>query len=210
MYVTSRLLRVSSGAAMPQAVGFVAWLLAHLNDTHHTQFSAGVNVGGDPGVIGVTGRFESLADYQAFIGALAEDAEYRGALGLSGPLFAGAEDTIWRVRLASDDMDPTLGFSAVDSVRIDLAHMVDAVAFAAECREVVTSITGRPSALVTAVTGARDRLLWVGHASSLAELEQARTELEADEKYLELFKRSEGLFREGSLETVIWQRVFPA
>ena len=79
--------------------------------------------------------------------------------------------------------------------------------FAAEVATTVNGILGRETGLATAVTGDRSRLLWIGAADSLAQVEADNETLEASAEYLDLFKRSEGLVVPNSLEQHIWQRI---
>lgn len=205
MYVTSRLLRASSGATLSQAITMVNWVLGHINSNHGTDFGAGIQVGGDPLTIGITGGFEKLSDYEALRAALLTDEEYQGALRLGDHLFDGTmDDTIWNVRIPPGEPD---AISQVSSVNVQLTRVVDAMTFAAEVASTVQSITGRTVGMVTAATGDRSRLVWVGYSPSLAAVQEDGEKLEANEDYLDLFKRSEGLMVPNTLQQNIWQRV---
>jgi hypothetical protein len=192
---------------MPQAISMVTYVLEHMNSTHGTQFGAGVAVGGDPVAIGITGGFESLADYEALRAKLQTDQEYQAAMQMGDHLFENTtQDTLWNVRIPPGDQDAV---TQVSGVRVELTRIVEAMAFAAEISATVSGITGRPTGLVTAATGERSRILWVAYGSSLAQLEADGETLEANEEYLDLFKRSDGLFVPNTLEQNLWVRVTP-
>ena len=192
---------------MPQAIAMVNYVLEHMNSTHGTQFGAGVAVGGDPAAIGITGGFESLADYEALRAKLQTDQEYQAAMQMGDHLFENnAEDTLWNIRIPPGDQDAV---TQVSSVRIETTRIVEAMTFAAEVATTVSGIVGRDVGLATAATGDRSRLVWVGYSSSLAPVEADGATLEANEGYLDLFKRSEGLTQPNMLEQNLWMRVTP-
>jgi hypothetical protein len=190
---------------MPQAIALVNHVLEHLNTTYGTQFGAGVQVGGDPAVIGITNGFETLAEYDTLLAALPGDQDYQAAVQMGDHLFAdGAEDAIWKVRIPPGEPDQ---ISQISHVRVELTRIAEAMTFAAEVSATVSEILGRPTGLVSAATGDRARILWVGYGSSLAQLEADGDTLEGNDEYVDLFKRSEGLFVPNTLEQNIWRRV---
>ena len=192
---------------MPQAIAMVNYVLEHLNSTHGTQFGAGVSVGGDPAAIGITGGFESLADYEALRAKLPTDQDYQAAMQMGDHLFENTtQDTLWNVRIPPGDQNAV---TQVSSVRMELTRISEAMTFAAEVAATVSEIVGRPTGLVTAATGDRSRLLWVAYSPSLAQIEADAATLEANAEYLDLFKRSEGLTQPNTLEQDIWMRVTP-
>ncbi len=204
MYVTSRLLRVSSAGAQTQAIGLVNFILSHLNTTHGTDFGAGVMVGGDPGVIGITGRFESLAAYQAVQEAMMADTDFQAAVSLGSHLFTGAEDSLWKVRMAPGDNGP---FTTVSEVKANLSQPAESLAFAAEAATTIGGIIGREVGVITGATGDRTRILFVAFSQSMAEIEDDTGKLESSEAYLDLFKRADGPLVAGHLTQNIWARV---
>jgi len=203
MYVSSRNLHVTSMASVPQAVAFVNHVVSLLNDKHGGQFGVGTQLGGDPSIIGVLGRYESLADYERIGLGMAEDPEIGAAIQLGSHMFApGTVDGLWNLRMPAGEPD---AYSTVTSTRIELARINDAMSFATEVSTTITSITGRPVGLATAVTGDRARIAWVGYNSSLAALEAESDLLESNDDYLDLFKRAEGLVVPNTLENVLWR-----
>jgi hypothetical protein len=205
MYVMSRLMRARSGAAVPQAIQMTNYTTAHINSTHGTEFGVGVQIGGDPLLIGITGGFESLADYEKLRAALQTDQEFQAALQMGDHLYDNStEDTLWNVRIPPGEQDAV---SQISSVRVELTRIVDAMTFAAEVATTVSGTTGNTVGVATAATGDRSRLVWVGYGPSLAQVEQDGEALEANEEYLDLFKKSEGVLQPNTLEQNIWMRV---
>jgi len=206
MYVTTRRLTINSAADMPQAVGLVNFIINHINTNHGTNLAAATMVGGDPSVIGVNGRYESLADFQKLGMALQSDEEYHSVVQLSSHLFADIQDTIWNVRIPPGEPQAILSLT---NARVNLARVGDAMTFAAEAASTIGGITGSQVGVATATTGDRARLLWAAYGADLGELEADTDAIESSDEYLDLFKRSEGLFIPGHFEQSIWMRVSP-
>ena len=95
MYITSRLLRAASGASQLTAAAVVSEAVDHIGETHGVQFNVGVQIGGDPLLIGVSGAFEHLSGYETLITALGEDQTFQSILQSGeGVLSDTIEDTI--------------------------------------------------------------------------------------------------------------------
>jgi len=206
MYVTSRTLTITSAADMPQAVGLVNFIINHINSNHGADLVAATMVGGDPSVIGINGRYESLADYQKLGAALQSDAEYQSVVQLGSHLFADVQDTIWNVRIPPGEAQAII---AITNSRVNLTRVGEAMTFAAEVASTIGSITGSQVGVATAMTGDRTRLIWAAYSADLGELEADTEKLESSDEYLDMFKRSEGLFIPGHFEQSIWMRVTP-
>lgn len=206
MYVTSRTLTITSAADMPQAVGLINFIINHINSNHGTDLAAATMVGGDPSVIRVNGRYESLADYQKLGMALQSDAEYQSVVQLSSHLFADVQDTIWNVRIPPGEAQAII---TVNNSRVNLTRVGEAMTFAAEAAATIGSITGSQVGVATAMTGDQTRLIWAAYSADLGELEADNDKIESSEDYLDLFKRSEGLFIPGHFDQSIWMRVSP-
>ncbi len=205
MHVLSRLLRASSGATLPDAISRVNTVLGLINENHGSQFSAGIAIGGDAQVIAITGAFESLGDYETLRAAVLADQEVQTAIQAGADLFDNTvEDTLWKVRIQAGDQD---AITVVNSVRVQLTRIGDAMTFASEVASTVQELTGTTVGMATAMTGDQSRLVWVGYGPSLAQLEENIDTLEASDQYLDLFKRSEGLLVPNTLEQSIWQRI---
>ncbi len=202
MYATSRVMRATTFAALPEVTSIVE----HINAHHGSDFSVGTQLGGDPAAIGVTTMWEKLADYQAFTDSMASDeALMTRIIGVQDMLIAGAtEDTIWSILRPPSEPEE---FTTVNAANMRVSQTADCVAFALEAAEHISSVTGNEIGVVTAFTGDQSRLLWVGNNASLAGIQETNAKLMADADYLALFKRSEGLFVESTLNSTIWRTV---
>jgi len=190
---------------MPQAMKLANYVVGLLNGNHGGAFGAGIQVGGDPSVIGISGGYETLADYERMIGAMMADEELQGVIDLGSNLFTGEiQDSIWNVRLPLGDPGPYFQITTTD---INLSRIGEAMALAAEVASTVSSITGATVGLSTAVTGRRSRINWGGYNASMAEMEEQSAKLESDESYMDLFKRAEGLVVPNALEQTIWRGI---
>lgn len=205
MFMTSRLIRAASPATQGAAAQTVTKAVEHLNSTHGAALNAGVQVGGDALAFAVTGMYEKLADYEKLRNAMLADNEFQELLAANGDQFAGEiEDTIWRSRIEGGEPST---YAQVSTANIELTSVAEAMAFCAEVATTVTSILGRPVGFATAATGLRSRILWVGFADSLDQIESEGDTLESSPDYMDLFKRSGGLIVANSLEQRIWHRI---
>lgn len=204
MHVTSRIMRVTGGQTT-EAVAVVQYLLGLLNNNLGAQFGASMMVGGDPNVINATGMWESMEQYETFRSAVTEDQEIATAIRIGAHFFTDdAEDTMWQVHSAPGDAER---YAIITGVRMDLARVRDAMAFAADAAGVVSGITGKPVGVATAITGDISRLLWVGYAPDLSTLEANSQALQASEDYSDLFANGAEFLVPGSFESNIWHNI---
>ncbi len=204
MHVTSRVMKVTGGR-MPEAVPVVNHVLGIMKERHGADFNAAIMIGGDPSVIGVTGMWESLADFQSYRESAMADQELSAVLRLAAPLFSDeAQDTIWKVHMAPGEPQ---AYTGVTAARMNLARLDEAAAFAAEAAGVIKSVTGTDIGVATAITGDRARLIWVGFSPDLATMEANGEALEGNDDYLALFKKSADVMVPGTLQSDIWQTV---
>ena len=134
--------------------------------------------------------------------ATAEDAQIQSIVRLSGDLITSIQDTIGQV------LKPPSARGAFAQVNVAMMHMpavVDAIGFALEVAEYADDKLGRDIGVVSALTGNRAGLMWLGYTDSLDQLATETQKLETDPGYLDFFKRSESLFVPGTLEQSIWQ-----
>jgi len=203
MYVSSRNLQATSLATVPQAVALVNHVVGLINNKLGAQLTAATQVGGDPTIIGVLGRYENLAEYERIGLEMALDEEITAAAQMGGHLFGPTTvDGLWNLRMQPNEPS---NYSTTTTARIELTRINDATAFAAEVATTIESITGNAVGLATAITGDRSRIVWVGHNTSLADLEAQTNLLESNDTYMDLFKRAEGLVVPNTLEATIWR-----
>lgn len=203
MYMTVRRLRVKYGR-MEDALAFVGYVVERINTEHGASSRAGVNIGGDPAAISISGDWQSLGEYDAMRASVMADTELQSAVRVSSALFTDAADSIVRVLKPAGDPDNIV---VVNTARMYMPRVGEAVAFALEVADFVDVSTGNVSGVATAVTGDRSELSWFGYGENLDEMAQNADAIEGSEEYLSLFKRSEELFVPGSLRQSIWQFV---
>lgn len=189
---------------MPEALAVTAAAVGHINAKLGGAYSYAVNVGGDPNAIGIAASYEHLADYEKLRSSLAGDSELQELMASGAGLTAAVHDTISKVIVPAGQ---PAGWLSVDTARMHMPRVVEAITFGVEICEYVTKLTGRPVGFTNAVTGDRSRVFWGMYVDDVAQLEAIGDQTEGDAGYMELFARSAGLFVDGSLEASIWQRV---
>jgi len=201
MYMLLRNITAHPGR-MPDAIALAVAARDRANSEQGGHYGVSVNVGGNPAALSLAGVFETLGQYETMRAALAQDDEIQSIVRLSGDLITSVQDTIGQV------MKPPSARGAYAQVNTAMMHMpavVDAIGFALEVAEYVDDKLGRDVGVVTAMTGNRAGLMWLGYTESLDQLATESQTLETDPGYLDFFKRSESLFVPGSLEQSIWQ-----
>jgi hypothetical protein len=203
VYRVTRRIQVHPGK-MQEALGVTAAAVGHLNAKLGGAYSYAVNVGGDPNVIGIAASYEHLADYDKMRSSLAGDSELQEITASGAALTASTHDAISKVIVPAG---PPTGWLSVNTARMHMPRVVEAITFGVEICEYVTKLTGRPLGLTNATTGDRSRIFWGLYVEDLAQLEAIGDQTEGDAGYMDLFSRSAGLFVDGSLEASIWQRL---
>jgi len=189
-------------ARMEDAVSFAGYVVNKLNTDHGAAMRASVNIGGDPSAIALSGAWETLGDYEKMRATLMADAELQSAIRVGSGLFTNAADAIARVIKPTGQPG---AIAVVNTANMHMPRVGEAVAFALEVADFVEGKTGNPAGVITAVTGDRSLLSWIGYSDSLDQLATDAETLEGSEDYLALFKRSEELFVPGSLTQGFWQ-----
>ena len=131
-----------------------------------------------------------------------DDPVIQSVIRMSGDVLTSVQDTIGQI------VKPPAPRGAFVTVNLAMMHMpavVDAIGFALEVAEFVEQKNGSAVGVMTAMTGNRAGLLWMGFSESLDQLANDAQALETDPDYLAFFARSENLFVPGTLEQSIWQ-----
>lgn len=202
MYMTFRNMRCVSMGQMQDAIGVTTWARDRLNSEHGGQFSVSVNIGGDPTAISLTGAYATMADYDKLRTAIAADTSMQAVIRMSSDLLADAQDSITQV------LRPPGQVGAIATVNTAMMHMPavsEAIPFAFEVADYAKAKLGNDVGVMTAVTGNRAGLAWLGFSDSLEQATQDGQTMESDPDYLAFFKRSENLFVPGTLEQSFWQ-----
>lgn len=191
-------------ARMEDGLGLVNYAVARMNDEFGASMRASINIGGDPSLIAVAGGWETLGAYATLRAQMQGDAELQSVLRMGASIFSGGQDFLVQIRRPAGDQGP---LAVANTARMHMPRVTDAFAFAIEAAEISENATGRPTGIATAVTGDRSQLMWFGYQDDLDAFAADQAKLEADDDYLDLYKRSEDLFVDGSLEQGLWMAV---
>lgn len=189
---------------LPEVIEAGLPLVEKINERFGVSLGASINIGGDPDLVGLSGAWETMGAYQDYRAALMADEELSAAGAAIGAMTNYTEDVIGRVLAPPGD---AAAYSVLNQVRMHMPRIAEAIPFGLEICEMVEDKIGLKTGLIAATTGDRSVLAFVGRLGSLDEAAETAETLEADPEYLELFKRSEGLFVDGSLEQSLWQRL---
>jgi hypothetical protein len=185
-----------------EAIEMITSARDRLNGEHGGHYGVSIAVGGDPTAVTLSSPFETLGQYEAMRMAVMQDAELQSIIRNSGGIITSAQDTIAQI---IKPPGPRSTFAGVNVAMMHLPAVADSVAFAVEVANYVDQQTGNTTAVLTAMTGNRAGLMWVGFSDSLDDLAGNAQKLETDPHYIEFFARSEKLFVPGTLEQSIWQ-----
>lgn len=201
MYMTSRQVTARAGH-LEDTIGLVTWVVGAINEKVGAQLGASVEIGGDPNSIGVTGPWPSLAAYEEARRAIQSDPEIAAAIRMASNVADMVRDQIIQVLRPPGERAEFVG---LNSARVDLAHMADAVPFCLEVAEAATEITGNEIGFARAVTGDANQVGWYSFHDSLASLQAGQEKLDGSEDFLAFYKRSADLMVPNSLTMSIRQ-----
>ncbi len=201
MYQTFRSMTVDM-SRMQDAIGMITTARDRLNSEHGGNYAVSVAIGGDPSAVSLSSPFETLGHYQAMRDAVATDSIIQSIIRMGGDVITSTQDSIAQIVKPPAPRGP---FVSVSQAMMQLPALVDAIGFAVEVADFVEQKTGNATGVMTAVTGNRAQMAWIGFSESLDQLGTEGQTLEADPDYLAFFARSESLFVPGTLEQSIWQ-----
>jgi hypothetical protein len=121
---------------------------------------------------------------------------------MSADMIVEINDAITQVLRAPGERG---AIATVNTAMMQLPAVTEAIPFALEVSDFVKEKLGNDVGVMTAVTGNRAGLAWMGFSDSLEQAAQDGQTLESDPDYLAFFARSEKLFVPGSLEQSYWQ-----
>lgn len=201
MYMTFRQMHADMSRA-PEALAVATAARDHLNSEYGTDFAVSISVGGDPSAISMTCAWEKLGAYEKLRADMATDAKMQSFLRMGGSMLTGIQDTIGQILKAPGARG---AYASVSTASMSMPAVADAIPFALEVAEFAGKKTGRAVGVMAAKTGNRSGIMWASFADSLDQIMDDSQKLETDPDWLQFFKRSEGLFIDGSLEDSIWQ-----
>ncbi len=201
MYMTFREMQADT-AHMTDALAVTTWVRDRLNTEHGGNFAASINIGGNPTLISLTSAWASLGDYEKARAAIAADEELQSVVRVSSGLVSNMQDSIAQIVKAPGERG---AYAGVNTALMNMSSVVEAITFALEVADFIEAKNGNSIGVVSAVTGNRARMAWIGFFPSLDQFEKDTQALETDPDYLEFFKRSNELFVPSTLEQSIWQ-----
>jgi hypothetical protein len=201
MYVTIRTINVQL-TRMPDALGVVGHVVGQINEKHGGTLGYSVMVGGDPTAISVVGTWETLGQFDQARTSWMADQEIASAMRMGAEMSTGMSDVIGQIVKPPGEPGP---YALVNTAKMQLTAVGDALAFAVEVSEFIEGKTGTASGVITAFTGNQSEMFWVGYADDLQKIGSDNESLQADPDYMAFFKRSESLFVQNTLEQSIWQ-----
>lgn len=201
MYMMFRNMRADTGK-MQDAIGVATWARDRLNNDHGGNYAVSLNIGGDPTAISLSAAFATMGDYEKMRTAVAGDDGLQAVIRMSSDMIVETRDTITQVLRPPGDRG---AIATVNTAMMHMPAVADAIAMALEVADFVKTKLGNDLGVMTAVTGNRAALAWVGFSDSLDQAAQDGQTLESDPDWLSFFKRSDGLFVPGTLEQSFWQ-----
>jgi hypothetical protein len=201
MFMTFRNMRADM-ARMQDAIGVATWARDRLNSEHGGAYAVSVNIGGDPTAIALSGAFASMGDYDTMRAAVAGDDALQAVIRMSADMIVEINDAITQVLRPPGERG---AIATVNTAMMQLPAVTEAIPFALEVSDFVKKKLGNDLGVMTAVTGNRAGLAWMGFSDSLEQAAADGQTLESDPEYLAFFARSEKLFVPGSLEQSYWQ-----
>ncbi len=202
MYVSARKITAANGR-MEDATAFATMLTQRINEKLGSDLGLAVEVGGDPNVLWLNGRWESLGDFQKFNEAFYADPQLVAAAAITDSVAAVTSDQINRMHRAPGDRN---AYAVVSRGRIQMENFVSAMAFMDELAELATSVGGIETGIALPVTGDRYEAIFVQFASSMQELQDLDEKLFASEDYLAMFAKA-SQYMESRFDSVFAQRI---
>ena len=202
MYVSARKITAANGR-MEDATAFATMLTQRINEKLGSDLGLAVEVGGDPNVLWLNGRWESLGDFQKFNEAFYADPQLVAAAAVTDSVASVTSDQINRMHRAPGDRN---AYAVLSRGRIQMENFVSAMAFMNELAELATSVGGVETGIALPVTGDRYEAIFVQFAASMQELQDLDEKLFASEDYLAMFAKA-SQYMESRFDSVFAQRI---
>ncbi len=162
MYMQFRNMRANMGD-MQDAIGVTTWARDRLNSDHGGNYAVSVNIGGDPTAISLSGAFATMADYEKLRAAVAGDAALQAVVKMSSNMIVEIRDAITQVLRPPGDRG---AIATVNMAMMQMPAVAEAIPFALEVSDFVKAKLGNDLGVMTAVTGNRAGLAWMGFSES--------------------------------------------
>ena len=202
MYVAARKITAANGR-MEDATAFATMLTQRINEKLGSDLGLAVEVGGDPNVLWLNGRWDSLGDFQKFNEGFYADPQLVAAAAITDSVASITSDQINRMHRAPGDRN---AYAVVSRGRIQMENFVSAMAFMEELAELATSVGGVETGIALPVIGDRYEAIFVQFAASMQELQDLDEKLFASEDYLAMFAKA-SQYMESRFDSVFAQRI---
>ena len=202
MYVSARKITAANGR-MEDATAFATMLTQRINEKLGSDLGLAVEVGGDPNVLWLNGRWDSLGDFQKFNEGFYADPQLVAAAAITDSVASITSDQNNRMHRAPGDRN---AYAVVSRGRIQMENFVSAMAFMEELAELATSVGGVETGIALPVTGDRYEAIFVQFAASMQELQDLDEKLFASEDYLAMFAKA-SQYMESRFDSVFAQRI---
>ena len=202
MYVSARKITAANGR-MEDATAFATMLTQRINEKLGSDLGLAIEVGGDPNVLWLNGRWESLGDFQKFNEAFYADPQLVAAAAITDSVASVTSDQINRMHRAPGDRN---AYAVLSRGRIQMENFVSAMAFMDELAELASSVGGVETGIALPVTGDRYEAIFVQFASSMQELQELDEKLFASEDYLAMFAKA-SQYMESRFDSEFAQRI---
>ncbi len=202
MFVSFRNLKANPGK-IQDAIGIASYVCQAAN-AKGAELSVSVQIGGESDALSVTGRWDTLGDYERVRADLATDPEIAAAVRLGATLTTNAGESIGQIMRPPGERKQ---YTAFNSAEVQLAEVTDVVPFVLEIAESASEITGNEVGVARPFTGQMNQVLWFSFHDSLDALAQAQAKLDASEDFVTYYKRAEGLLVPNSLVAGIRQNL---
>ena len=202
MYVSARKITAANGR-MEDATAFATMLTQRINEKLGSDLGLAVEVGGDPNVLWLNGRWDSLGDFQKFNEGFYADPQLVAAAAITDSVASVTSDQINRMHRAPGDRN---AYAVVSRGRIQMENFISAMAFMEELAELATSVGGVETGIALPVPGDRYEAIFVQFAASMQELQDLDEKLFASEDYLAMFAKA-SQYMESRFDSVFAQRI---
>jgi len=202
MYVSARKITAANGR-MEDATAFATMLTQRINEKLGSDLGLAVEVGGDPNVLWLNGRWDSLGDFQKFNEGFYADPQLVAAAAITDSVASVTSDQINRMHRAPGDRN---AYAVLSRGRIQMENFVSAMAFMDELAELASSVGGVETGIALPVTGDRYEAIFVQFAASMQELQDLDEKLFASEDYLAMFAKA-SQYMESRFDSVFAQRI---
>jgi len=81
----------------------------------------------------------------------------------------------------------------------------EAISWAKEVATLVKRVTGKEQVVATAFAGLLSDIAWIAQYNNIAEFDDLRTKVAADDHYIDALKKARHLFVPGSLRDHVWK-----